>query len=69
MSKLLSTIYVHCTEVGRDPLIHFQKMFLKKRVTIDQNQSVTQILSLDYDIWLKNVKKGQKMLKKAKNYA
>ena len=22
--------YVHCTEVGRAPLIHFQKMFFKK---------------------------------------
>ena len=56
-----------CTEVGRAPLIHFQKIFFKKGF-----YKLKLARELKFYTWIiiaggKSLKKGQKMLKKATN--
>ena len=58
----------HCTEVGRAFLIHFKKWFLNKvyiEIKIDRQ--------FKFYMWMiisgsKSVKKGQKLVKKARNW-
>ena len=57
----------HSTEVGRAPLIHFQKIFFKKGFYRSKLARELKFYPWIIIAGSKSLKKGQKMLKKATN--
>ena len=65
--KIITAPGYECTEVGRAPLIHFQKIFFKKGFYRSKLARELKFYTWIIIAGSKSLKKGQKMLKKATN--